>query len=118
MQDLIDLQRPGWGKLYQGTPVDAVDVAQSAKPLALVFMDEHPLIHLDHLNGVHSEVHVGIADSPEAVLPDGVILGLARGLAAWLKAGVNVRVQGAASVSRSSYCTIATVMAALSLGFE
>lgn len=117
-QDLIDLQRPGWGKLYQGTPVDAVDVAQAAKPLVLVFMDEHPEIHLDHVNGVHTEIHLGIADSPDAVLPDGIMLGLARGIAGLLKAGVNVRVQCGAGVSRSSYMTVATVMAALSLGFE
>jgi hypothetical protein len=81
-------------------------------------MDAPPYVRIDHISGTHVEIVVEIDDTPSATLPDAVAVGLFRGIASLICAGVNVRVQCGASVSRSSYCTVGVIMVLHQLRFD
>jgi len=108
----------GWGQVWQGGSVDAT-IKTLPGPLIIICMDlgEDNNQWIDHQT-IQAVVSVWINDSPDAVLPDNVLLSLVRACVGYLESGVNLYIHCAAGMSRSSYMDIALHMTLKNLSYQ
>ena len=118
--DLIDVTpvNAGWGRVWQGGSVDNTIYSLPA-PLVIVCMDkgEDNNQFIDHKT-VQSVLSVWIDDSPDATLPDDILVSLVQACKGFLESGVNLYIHCAAGVSRASYMDISLHMAVKKLSYQ
>lgn len=105
------------GTIWQGGMVDAsIDQPPFVGPLLIVCMDQGEANEqfIDHAT-VEAVLAVWINDDPSACLKDGVLVGLADAIVAWLNDGGNAYLHCAAGVSRASYIDVAVHCRALGI---
>ena len=105
----IGALEPGWGVIWQGGTADAsIRAPPFTGPLLIISMDAgaNDIAWIDHVT-VQAVLAAWIEDSPEACLPDAVLIALAYMAAAWLEGGGNAYLKCGAGASRASYIAIA-----------
>jgi hypothetical protein len=101
---------PGGGTIYQGGAVD-LGIYKIPAPLVLLCMDAGEVNEkwIDHKT-IQGLMAYQIEDSPDACLPDEILIALADAAIAFVRRGVNLYVHCGAGISRSSYADIAIHM--------
>lgn len=110
-----------WGLIFHGGHVDG-GILDLPNPLFIINMElntPNEVFITDHVKGPVQGVHsVYINDSPDACLPDGVLIAQAAANIALLAAGMNLYIHCAAGVSRSTYMDCATLMLGKKISYD